>query len=83
MIVAQTDSSEKIDRTESVEESSPDKIPSSPEKKKRKTKAELKMELKEQKVMEKKLALRRQRTRNRRYIYCLSLFTLFLIFYSS
>ncbi|XP_076104274.1 uncharacterized protein LOC143072969 isoform X2 [Mytilus galloprovincialis] len=64
---AQTDSSERIERTDSLEESSPEKVPSSPEKKKRKTKAELKMELTKQKVMEKKAALRRQRTRNRRY----------------
>ncbi|XP_052101611.1 biorientation of chromosomes in cell division protein 1-like 1 isoform X2 [Mytilus californianus] len=63
----QTDSSERIERTDSLEESSPEKVPSSPEKKKRKTKAELKMELTKQKVMEKKAALRRQRTRNRRY----------------
>lgn len=63
----QTDSSERIERTDSLEESSPEKVSSSPEKKKRKTKAELKMELTKQKVMEKKAALRRQRTRNRRY----------------
>lgn len=43
------------------------KIPDSPEKKKRKTKAELKEELTKQKVMEKKAALRRQRTRNKRW----------------
>nr|XP_034328236.1 serine/arginine repetitive matrix protein 2 isoform X6 [Crassostrea gigas] len=43
------------------------KLPDSPEKKKRKTKAELKEELTKQKVMEKKAALRRQRTRNKRY----------------
>lgn len=61
-----TDSSERMERTSSIE-SSPEKMPSSPEKKKRKTKAELKLELTKQKVMEKKAALRRQRTRNRRY----------------
>ncbi|XP_056004885.1 serine/arginine repetitive matrix protein 2-like isoform X4 [Ostrea edulis] len=43
------------------------KLPDSPEKKKRKTKAELKEELTKQKVMEKKAALHRQRTRNKRY----------------
>lgn len=43
------------------------KLPDSPEKKKRKTKAELKEELTKQKVMEKKAALRRQRTRNKRW----------------
>ena len=50
------------------------KAPESPEKKKRKTKAELKEELTKQKVMEKKAALRRQRTRNKRSVrvllYC-------------
>lgn len=44
------------------------KAPESPEKKKRKTKAELKEELTKQKVMEKKAALRRQRTRNKRSV---------------
>lgn len=44
------------------------KLPDSPEKKKRKTKAELKEELTKQKVMEKKAALRRQRTRNKRFV---------------
>ncbi|OWF42884.1 biorientation of chromosomes in cell division protein 1-like 1 [Mizuhopecten yessoensis] len=43
------------------------KCPDSPEKKKKKTKAELKEELTKQKVQEKKEALRRQRTRTRRY----------------
>ncbi|XP_033757338.1 serine/arginine repetitive matrix protein 2-like [Pecten maximus] len=44
-----------------------DKYPDSPEKKRKKTKAELKEELTKQKVQEKKEALRRQRTRTRRY----------------
>ncbi|XP_060069493.1 biorientation of chromosomes in cell division protein 1-like 1 [Ylistrum balloti] len=43
------------------------KYPDSPEKRKKKTKAELKEELTKQKVQEKKEALRRQRTRTRRY----------------
>ncbi|KAL5021102.1 hypothetical protein ScPMuIL_000257 [Solemya velum] len=74
-----TDSQESQDGTESeekkedeTEEKAEEKDEADREKekktlKRRKTKAEMKEELREQKVKEKKLALRRQRTRNKRY----------------
>lgn len=62
-----TDKSSQDVSKEEADVSVDTKMPESPEKKRKKTKAELKEELTKQKVQEKKEALRRQRTRTRRY----------------